>query len=70
MLRFVTGQLAGALSCININIVKDGVLEKKENISVKLLTVIPGVHISRVRSVIEIVDGDNNQSMLTQFLVS
>ena len=66
VLYFATGQSAGALSCINISVVDDGIAEQKENFVVELLTNFQGVHISRARSVVEINDSGNNQSMLTQ----
>lgn len=68
-LTFIPGQLIGALSCINITIITDGIVEEKENFAVILLTNFPGVHVSRAKSVIEIIDGDGDRGMYTEIVV-
>ena len=57
MFSFVTGQ---SLSCIQINIIDDSMVESKETLSLTLqpLDSSPGVRISRGQSTVEIADND------------
>ena len=59
-LPFVSGETIHALSCINITIVDDDIVENTENFTVKLLVDFPRVSVSRglSTSVVEIIDND------------
>ena len=61
VLSFFSGQTIGALSCIHVPIIDDSEVEGKENFTLVLFTNFPGVTVSKVTSVIEIVDNDQGK---------
>lgn len=58
VISFTSGQ---SLTCINITIIDDNIVEYKENFTVKLLSNFSGVSVSRIQSVIEISDNDEGR---------
>ena len=64
VILFVSGQSLHSPSCTNVTITDDAVLEDTENFTVVLSTDFPGVSISRVWSVVEIIDNDNSKGKL------
>lgn len=60
MFSFVTGQF---LSCIQIDIIDDSIMESKETLSLLLqpLDSSPGVRISRGQSTVDIIDNDESK---------
>ena len=59
-LSFVSGQSLHSPSCTNVTITDDAILEDTENFTIVLSTEFPGVSISRVWSIVEIIDNDNS----------
>ena len=63
VLSFFSGQATGDLSCIDVPIVDDSVVEEKENFTIVLYTNFPGITVSRVTSIVEIVDNDQGKAI-------
>ena len=61
VLSFVSEQSLHSLSCVNVTIIDDAVLEEMENFTVVLSTEFAGVIISRARSLVEIIDNENSK---------
>ena len=61
VLLFVSEQSLHSLSCVNVTIINDAVLEETENFTVVLLTEFSGVTISRAKSLVEIIDNDSKK---------
>ena len=55
---FLSGELLGAVSCVNITIIDDKLVEEVESFSVKLSSDFPGVTVSQALTEIEISDND------------
>ena len=61
VLSFVSGQSLHSLSCTNVSIIDDVILEEVENFTVVLSTGFPGVIISERQSIVQIIDNDNSK---------
>ena len=57
----VSGQSLHSLSCANVSIIDDVILEEVENFTVVLSTGFPGVIISESQSIVQIIDNDNSK---------
>ena len=58
VISLVSGQNIGVLSCVNITIIDDDIVEDVEDFTIKLSSDFPGVTVSRALSMIEITDND------------
>lgn len=58
---FLSGETAGAQSCVNITIIKDDVKEEKEYFNIDLVSNLAGVRVITARSTIEIDDSSGGQ---------
>ena len=61
-ITFVSGDSEGAISCKNITIIDDNIVEGVENFTVKLTSDFSGVSFSRGLSVVEISDNDGGET--------
>ena len=59
VISFVSGQFLLTLSCVNVTITDDTILEEKENFTIVLSAEFPGVSIARTHCIVEIIDNDS-----------
>ena len=64
LITFVSGDSEGAMSCKNITIIDDNIVEGVENFTVKLTSDFSGVTVSRGLSVVEISDNDARECVI------